>query len=50
MPGLYCRNPKLRADKALVQYAKGMAMTPLRISILKQIAKVLMSRPKVGET
>ena len=50
MPGFTEEKPNLRADKALVQYAKGMAMTPLRISILKQIAKVLMSRPKVGET
>ena len=50
MPGFTAEKPNLRADKALVQYAKGMAMTPVRTSLLKQIAKVLMSRPKVGET
>ena len=49
MPGFTAEKPNLRADKALGQYAKGMAMTPVRTSILKQIAKVLMSRPKVGD-
>ena len=35
MPGFTAEKPNLRADKALVQYAKGMAMTPLRTSIFR---------------
>ena len=50
MPGFTAEKPNLRADKALVQYAKGMAMTPLRTSVLKQMVKVLISRRKVGES
>ena len=50
MPGFTAEKPNLRAGKALVQYAKGMAMTPSRTRILKQIAQVLMPRPEVGET
>ena len=39
MPGFTAEKPNLRADKALAQYAKGMAMTPLRTSMLKPVPR-----------